>query len=219
MYTHTHILAIISNYPLHGQLGTIHEEQVPHSSLFLGTIMSNFIRMRFFFCFDLFQMQLKNRWGRKMHMASIRTTLSVLKALDARKTDKRKNTFGQQWLSGKECRQASKCRQGWGTEKKKQCFLGLTQHPDPELWEMALSAGRSVLVMLPKQWQLGLCARDMPATLLRSSSGLNLPDLRKFERWWTGVSSCSCESSLRSTPKHSVIRALLRLMSTGFLSL
>lgn len=34
---------------------------------------------------------------------------------------------------------------------KKQGFLGLTQHTDPELWEMALSAGRSLLVMLPKQ--------------------------------------------------------------------
>lgn len=32
-------------------------------------------------------------------MASIKTTLSVLKAFDARKTDKHKNTLGQQGLS------------------------------------------------------------------------------------------------------------------------
>jgi len=45
-------------------------------------------------------------------MASIKTTQSVLKALDARKIDKHENTLGQQRLGGKECKQASKCR--WG---------------------------------------------------------------------------------------------------------
>ena len=34
---------------------------------------------------------------------------------------------------------------------KKQGFLGLTQHTGPELWEMAVSTGRSLLVMLPKR--------------------------------------------------------------------
>lgn len=47
-----------------------------------------------------------------MHMGSIKTPLSVLKALEARKTDKHMETLGHQRLSRNEHRQASKGRQG-----------------------------------------------------------------------------------------------------------
>lgn len=81
-----------------------------------------------------------------MHMDSIKTPLSVLKALDARKTDKHVDTLGHQQLSRNDHRRASKGRQGGGTAKK----TGILGLAGPVLWEMVLSAGRSLLVMLPK---------------------------------------------------------------------
>lgn len=69
-------------------------------------------------------------------MASIKTTLSVLKALDAGKTDKHENTLGRQRLSGKECRQAANVGRGKGLGKKTG-FLGL----DPTHWSGAVGDG------------------------------------------------------------------------------
>lgn len=160
-------------------------------------------------------MQLKNRWGRKMHMASIKTTLPVLKALGARKTDKHENTLGQQWLSGKECRQARKCSQGWGTGKKTG-FSGLdSTHCSRALGngplrrkEFACDAAKAVTGWV-------MCQRHA-SYIAETSLGAKLPDLRRSERWRTSVSSRPCETSLRCTPKRSVIPALT---SMGLLSL
>lgn len=93
-------------------------------------------------------------------MGSAKSTLSVLKALGARKSDKYRDILGQQQLKGRNAA-GWQIRQGRGAGKKPQLFLGLSKARGPELWEMSFSAGRSLLVMLLQWGQRGFCAREL----------------------------------------------------------
>lgn len=62
-------------------------------------IRTDFMRRRF--CSPMFQKELRNRWGRKLHMGSPESTLSVLKALGVRKSDEHRDILGQQQLKGR----------------------------------------------------------------------------------------------------------------------
>lgn len=55
-------------------------------------VSTDLMRMRF--CCEMFQ-RLTNRWGRKLHTGSTKATLSVLKALEARRSDKHGDILGQ----------------------------------------------------------------------------------------------------------------------------
>lgn len=87
-----------SNSPLPTPQAAWNNARGAGAPLLSAPVSTDFMRMRF--CSEMFQ-RLTNRWGRKLHMGSTKSTLSVLKALEVRRGDKHRDILGQQQLKGR----------------------------------------------------------------------------------------------------------------------